>query len=46
MTAAREDHRPGPGEAPEPLHWASGPLAEVGKANEAGQRQLLLVVTD
>ncbi len=36
----------GRAQAPELLHWASDLLAELGKLNEAGQRQLLHVVTD
>lgn len=36
----------GRAQAPELLHWASDLLAELGKLNEAGQRQLLQVVTD
>ena len=36
----------GRAQAPELGHWASDLLAEVGRLNEAGQRQLLQVVTD
>ena len=35
----------GRAQAPELLHWASDLLAELGRLDEAGQRQLLLVVT-